>query len=112
MNRFLTGIAAGFAIGYLTAPRSGKETRKRLTDAATDQTKSLKKQWAKTVGQVTQLAEDVKKQAGLSSSAGNAFADKASDKANRAKSKDNDSLDTTAQTAKTGVDKVAEALKQ
>ena len=45
MKRFLTGLATGLAIAYLTAPRSGRQTRTQLTDRANQQTKRLKEQW-------------------------------------------------------------------
>lgn len=59
MKRFLTGLATGLAISYLTAPRSGKEIRKQLTDKTNEQSKNLKKQWTKTATQVKKLADDV-----------------------------------------------------
>jgi gas vesicle protein len=60
MKSFLTGLATGLAIGYLTAPHSGKETRDQLTENANKQKKGLKERWDKTVSKAKQLAEDVK----------------------------------------------------
>ena len=59
MKRFLTGIATGLAVSYLMAPRSGKDTRKQLTDTATKQKKALQEQWTKKVSQVKKMAKDV-----------------------------------------------------
>lgn len=117
MRGFLTGIAAGLAIGYLTAPRSGKETRDQLAASADEQTKGLKGQWDKTVSQVKETFENVKSQAGI-------FADKAEDKVdeykNEAKSAYdqsdvasdyNQKVDDLADDTKAGVDKAEDALK-
>ncbi|MFD2935072.1 YtxH domain-containing protein [Spirosoma flavum] len=75
MKGFLTGIVTGLAIGYLTAPRSGKDTRSQLTEAATQQTKGLKEQWNKTVARGKQMVDDVKTNSGLFKSQPNLFAD-------------------------------------
>ena len=82
MKSFLTGLATGLAIGYLTAPRSGKETRQQLTDAANQQTKGLKEQWSKTVSQAKQMVENAKSSLSSSSSKQepNLFADMQSGK--------------------------------
>lgn len=114
MNRFLTGIAAGLAIGYLTAPRSGKDTRQQLTDAANKQAEGLKDQWAKTTGQVSKLVEDVKSNTGIFSDEPNAFADMEAanyDKGKQFKNEYNNKVEDTADAAKAGVNKAEEALK-
>ncbi len=64
MKGFLTGLATGLAVGYLTAPRSGKETRQQLTDTANEKTQGLKEQWNKASSQVNQLVSDVQSQFG------------------------------------------------
>ena len=64
MKGFLAGLATGLAVSYLTAPRSGKETRQQLTDMAGKQTDGLKEQWNKTVSSANQLATDLKSQLG------------------------------------------------
>ena len=38
---FVIGAAAGLSVGYLTAPRKGKSTRKRLMSEFEDQRESL-----------------------------------------------------------------------
>ena len=60
MKRFLTGLATGLAIAYLTAPRSGRQTRTQLTDRANQQTKRLKEQWNKTISQASKLIADLR----------------------------------------------------
>ena len=65
MKRFLTGLATGWAIGHLIAPRSGKETRDQLTDAVNQRINAVKDQWGKTTSLVIRLADDVKTQSGI-----------------------------------------------
>ena len=69
---FLTGILAGVAIGILTAPRSGKETRDKLTEEANKRTEDLKGQWEKGVAQAKEGYEQAKTQVSQ-------YADKAKD---------------------------------
>lgn len=122
MKSFLTGLATGLAIGYLTAPRSGKETRDQLAEAANKQTEGLKGQWEKTTAQVNKLIDDVKSQAGLAADKASVFADQANTKfdqykdeatqaADQYKDQYNDKVDQTADAAKEGVDQAEEALK-
>lgn len=75
MKSFLTGLATGLAIGYLTAPRPGKDTRQQLTDTADTQTKALKDTWSKLMAKTEQLVEDVKRNQGSSKPEPNLFAD-------------------------------------
>ena len=63
MKNFLRGLAAGIAIGYLTAPRSGKETREQLSDTVN----GMKEQWDEAKVQITELIEDVKAPVGVTS---------------------------------------------
>ena len=62
MRGFLTGVLTGLAVGYLTAPRSGKETRDKLTEEANKRSKDLQDQWNKNVTQVKEGYEQVKSQ--------------------------------------------------
>ncbi len=75
MKRFLTGLAAGVAISYLTAPQTGIKTRKKLFDAADNQTKDCRNRWRKTTLQVRQLVGTVKSRADLSNRIPNLFAE-------------------------------------
>jgi gas vesicle protein len=75
MNHFLTGLAAGLAVGYLTAPRSGKQTREQLKTTADEKIKGVKDQWNKTVPQVKDLVETLKSQVGMGQSTPDLFAD-------------------------------------
>ncbi|WP_152759944.1 YtxH domain-containing protein [Salmonirosea aquatica] len=115
MKNFLRGLAAGIAIGYLTAPRSGKETREQLSDTMN----GMKDQWDEAKTQITGLIEDVKSQVGIST---NELADKAQDKfdqykheANQTKefvrNRYNDKVDDLADATKAGVDTAEENLK-
>lgn len=78
MRGFLTGILAGLAVGYLTAPRSGKETRDKLTEEANKRSKDLQDQWNKNVAQVKEGYEQVKSQV-------NQYVGQAQDKVNQLK---------------------------
>ena len=73
---FLTGVLTGVAIGILTAPRSGKETRDKLKEEADKRTGDLKDQWGKGVDQVKQGYEQAKTQV-------NQYADKAKEQVNQ-----------------------------
>jgi gas vesicle protein len=42
MQSFIRGIAVGFLLGVLYAPRRGEETRKRITQTASDIKDSVK----------------------------------------------------------------------
>ncbi len=44
MNNFLLGLGIGITVGVLFAPKSGDETRKQLSDKATEGTDYLMKQ--------------------------------------------------------------------
>lgn len=122
MKSFLTGLATGLAIGYLTAPHSGKETRDQLKNAADEQTKGLKNQWDKTVSQVKGLVDTAKSQVGLGQSAPNLFADMESGKMDKYKddanykkeqveAEHNDKMDDVADKAKSAVNKAEDVLK-
>lgn len=116
MKSFLTGLATGLAIGYLTAPRTGQETRQQLADATDKQSKGLKEQWDKTVSQAKQVIEDVKTNSGLFKSEPNLFADMESgmmdkylDEADiarrKAKESRNDAVENAADAAHAGVNR-------
>ncbi len=93
---FLTGVLTGVAIGILTAPRSGKETRDKLKEEADKRTGDLKDQWGKGVEQVKQGIEQAKTQV-------NQYADKAKQQYNDLRSKaetEMDNMDTNKQQAK------------
>lgn len=123
MKSFLTGLATGLAIGYLTAPRTGQETRQQLADATDKQSKGLKEQWDKTVSQAKQVIEDVKTNSGLFKSEPNLFADMESgtmdkylDEADiarrKAKESRNDAVENAADAAHAGVNRAEEASQR
>ncbi len=93
---FLTGILAGIAIGILTAPRSGKDTRDKLTEEANKRTDDLKEQWEKGVAQAKEGFEQAKSQ--VSQYADKAkdqyeqYADKAKDQYNQYKGEAKDAV--------------------
>jgi gas vesicle protein len=114
---FLTGVLTGVAIGLLTAPRSGKETRDKLKDEANKRSGDLKDQWSKGVEQVKQGYEQAKTQV-------NDYADKAKQQLNdykaqaqnqydeqRAKQQYNDKVDELADKTESGINSARESLK-
>lgn len=114
---FLTGVLTGVAIGILTAPRSGKETRDKLKEEANKRSGDLKDQWSKGVEQVKQGYEQAKSQV-------NQYADKAKQQYDelrsksesemdkqRAKSQYNDKVDQLADKTETGINSARESLK-
>lgn len=114
---FLTGVLTGVAIGLLTAPRSGKETRDKLKEEANKRSGDLKDQWNKGVEQVKQGYEQAKTQV-------NQYADKAKQQYDdlrsqtqnevdkqRAKSQYNDTVDQFADRTEEGINSTRESLK-
>lgn len=73
---FLTGLLTGVAIGILTAPRSGKETREKLVDEANKRSEGLKDQFNQVKDQAKDQFEKVKQQA-------NQYVDQAKDSSTR-----------------------------
>ena len=105
------------SIGYLTAPKSGKDTRNDLLEAANDQTKGLKDQWDKTVSQAKETFDNVLSQVDRTA---NKVENKYDDLKDDAKSAYNqarvkqgydDKVGDLADAAKSGVNKAEDALK-
>ena len=117
MKGFFTGILTGLAIGYLTAPRSGKETRDQLLEAANDQTKGLKEQWDKTVSQAKHTFDSVLSQVGMATDKVENIYDDLKDDATSAyqpqkiKSEYNSTVNDAAAVAKSDVNKAKDTLK-
>ncbi len=114
---FFKGILTGLAIGYLTAPRSGKETRDKLTEGAKDWQGQLNDGINQVKSQVDQLTGQAKNTV-------DEYADKAENtydqyknesksgyNKQQAKSDYNDKVDHVADAAKSGVNKAEDALK-
>ena len=114
----LTGLATGLTIGFLTAPRSGKETREKIADTAEEQTKGLKNQWDKTVSQAKESFENIKSQAGtiVDKTAGKVgeYKDTVVDAYEKERSRMayNGKVEDVADAVKSGVDKAEDALKK
>lgn len=106
MKNFLRGLAAGIAIGYLTAPRSGKETREQLSDTVN----GMKEQWDEAKVQITELIEDVKAQVGVTSA--DDLANKAERKFDQYKHEVNDKKEYAVNRYNDGVDDLADATKR
>ncbi|HLL95645.1 MAG TPA: YtxH domain-containing protein [Spirosoma sp.] len=123
---FLTGIITGVVIGILTAPRSGKETRDKLTEEVDKRSSdlkdkwesgSLKDQWDKGVTKAKDGFEQAKSQVSQ-------YADKAKDQfeqlkgqaqgaldKDKAKSQYNDTVDDVADQAQSGVDNARDSFQ-
>ena len=125
---FLTGLLTGVAIGILTAPRSGKETRNKLTEEANKSTEGLKEQYGKLKEQAVDQYDKVKEQAsqyvgqakdqfnqlkGQAEDKADQFKDKAESEYNKyeAKSDYNNLVDDTADKTKSGINTAKESLK-
>lgn len=116
MKNFLRGLAAGIAIGYLTAPRSGKKTREQLSDTVN----GMKDQWDEAKIQITGLIDDVKAQVGISSA--DELADKTQNKFDQFKhdanqtgeyvrNRYNDNVEDLADATRSGVDTAENNLR-
>lgn len=121
---FIRGVLAGLAIGYLTAPRSGKDTRQKLSEGISDLqgqwdegVADVKAQFNSLLGQAEAKADEVKDKA-------NTLADKAQNKVDevksdvksqynqeRTKAQYNDKVEDAADATKSGINKVEDALK-
>lgn len=114
---FLRGVLTGLAIGYLTAPRSGKETRERLSQRANE----LQDQWEEGVSEVK---SQIDKLVGNAESKVDQYANQAEQTFDqykneakstyhreRAKASYNDTVDDAADAAKSGINSAENALK-
>ncbi|QMW06202.1 YtxH domain-containing protein [Spirosoma foliorum] len=64
LQGLLTGVAAGLLIGYLTAPNSGKKTRKKIVKVldrqARDLTDGISDQWDRTIAMAEGVVDRVR----------------------------------------------------
>lgn len=60
LSGIVTGLAAGLAIGFLFAPRSGKELRKQIAGTVSDQTKEVEDKWNETKAQAKDAIGTIK----------------------------------------------------
>ncbi|QKZ14509.1 YtxH domain-containing protein [Spirosoma sp. KUDC1026] len=126
MASFIRGVVAGLVIGYLTAPRSGKETREKLVSDAND----LKNQWDEGVaelqdqfnqllGQAEQKVDDVKAKAYEAKGKAEGKLDQYKNEAksayetdkSKAKTDYNNTVDNVADATKSGINQADQALK-
>ncbi|CCH53346.1 hypothetical protein BN8_02436 [Fibrisoma limi BUZ 3] len=107
----LTGAVLGVTAGVLLAPRSGKDTRKKIAGAFDDQVNNLDEYWDTTKSQVKQTVNDVKKSVGRATDKVedglSDFADKARGTADRFQ----DKADELADDAKSAVNRAKDNLQ-
>lgn len=116
MKNFLRGLLAGAAIGYLTAPRSGKKTREQISDKIN----SYKGQFDDARDKVVGFVDEVKTQTGLGTPGGvsgkveskiDQYKDKAYEAKEEAKDSYNQKVENVADNAKSGIDTAEEKWK-
>ena len=121
---FLKGVLTGLAIGYLTAPRSGKDTRQKLSEGISDLqdqwdegVADVKTQFNSLLGKAEEKADEVKDKANsLANKAQNKVEDLKDDAKSqyiqeRAKANYNYKVDNLADATKSGINKAEDALK-
>lgn len=114
---FIRGVLAGLAIGYLTAPRSGKETRDKLTNSAKDWQGQINSGIDQVKTQVDQLTGQAKNTIDeYKNKAENTYDQykndaKSTHNKQQAKSDYNDTVDDVADAAKSGINKAEDAFK-
>lgn len=116
---FLKGVLTGLAIGYLTAPRSGQETREKLMKTADD----LQDQWEDGLNQVK---SQVDRLTGKAEAKADQYADEAeqifdkykhdtqqtvAQKRDQTKTAYNNTVDELADKSKAGISNAEDALK-
>lgn len=88
LSGLLTGLFAGLAVGFLFAPRPGKELCKQIAGTVSDQTKEVRNQWDKTKAQAKETVDNIKTNIGLATDKAeaefNEYVDKAANCADRA----------------------------
>ena len=114
---FIKGVLTGLAIGYLTAPRSGKETRDKLTSNAKDWQGQINDGIDQVKSQVDQLTGQAKSTINeYKSKAENTYDQYKNDAAStynkqQMKSDYNDAVGDTADAAKSGINQTEDAFK-
>lgn len=114
---FIRGVLTGLAIGYLTAPRSGKETRNKLTNNAKDWQGQINNGIDQVKSQVDQLTGQAKNTVNeYKNKAENTYDQykneaKSTYNKQQMKSDYNDTVDDAADAAKYGINKSEDAFK-
>lgn len=78
ISTFIIGAGAGLAAGYLTAPRSGKDTREKLVDESKEYKDALEKAATEKLAEAKSILNKTIKE---KSSQGKQLIDKVADKA-------------------------------
>ncbi|MBD2757698.1 YtxH domain-containing protein [Spirosoma validum] len=114
----LTGMVAGLTVGFLFAPRSGKELRKQIVGTVNDQTKDLQHQWDKTSWQAKQTINTIKTNVGLAADEAEdefgRYVDRARQQAHKAEKEADEALkeaDRLAREAKSSIDTFKDTRK-
>lgn len=117
----LFAAAAGYITGILTAPKSGKETREDIKDAASQQVREAEKQLKQKHTELNDLIQDASKKVSSASQTAKKEFDKKLSQAHKAKDKvrvalsgihDGESSDKDLQNAINDAEKAIENLKK
>lgn len=114
---FFKGVLTGLAIGYLTAPRTGKETRDKLTSGAKDWQDQINDGFGQLKSKVDDLTGQVKDTVDQYKNKAENTYDQLKDDTKstydkqQAKSNYNDKVDATADAAKSGINEAEDAFK-
>ena len=116
MKSFIRGLLVGAAVGYLTAPRSGKKTREQISDKINSYKADFENARDKMMGMV----DEVKSQTGLGTPGGPAgkveskideYKQKAVQAKDDVKDSYNNKVENLADNAKSAIDTAEEKLK-
>lgn len=116
MKNFLRGLLAGAAIAYLTAPRSGKKTRERISEKIN----GYRGDFENARDKMAELVDEVKSQTGLGTQDGvvgkveskiDQYKNKAYEAREDAKNSYNQKVENVADSAKSGIDAAEGKLK-
>lgn len=115
VSGLVTGALIGLAAGILVAPRSGKDTRKKLAGAASQQADDLADQWNDAKSGARKEIDTIKTKVSDSSDKAidklDSYGNKVAHKAENLTHKAEDKADDLADDAKSAIDKVKDVFR-